>query len=311
MHWTGPVCLFSLLLFEAGVACPAESGGVSESQNPYSVAVEVDLVVVPVAVWDNTGSPVDGLPRADFRVFEDGVPQEILQFDNRDTPAALGLLLDNSGSMRTKLVEVAAAAAELAKGSNPLDQVFVIHFNEDVEFGLPVGESFTSNLADLERAVRRTAPAGLTALYDAIIAGLEHLQESSLPRKALVVISDGGDNASHHSLVQTEHLAGSSDSLIYAISIADENSEEPRPGILKRLARESGGIFFQPRTVSALPQVSRHIAEDLRTQYTLSYASTNRKRDGTYRKIRVDVETPGGGRLHVRTRRGYIAPLDR
>ncbi len=309
MFKPGLLHIVAVPLLGAIAVCPPLAPA-SWHQNPYAVSIEVGLVVVPVAVRKRDGSPVTGLPQADFRVFEDGVPQEILQFDRLDAPVAVGLLLDNSGSMRPKLGEVALAAVELARDSNPRDQMFVIHFNEDVEFGLPVGQPFTNSLPQLEAAVSRTSPAGRTALYDAVVTGLKHLEKSSLKRKALVVVSDGGDNASRNTLRQAEQLAAASDAVIYAISIADETSREVRPAILRQLSRETGGLFFTPQEVSLLPKICQRIATDQRTQYTLGYMSSNRKRDGTFRHVRVLVETPDHRHLSVRTRAGYLASND-
>ncbi len=297
-------------LLAACVDPPAPASAGPEIQSPFSVNVEVDMVLVPVVVRDRNGVSLHGLPKSDFHVFEDGIPQEIVQFDNQDAPIAMGLVLDNSGSMRPKLGEVMVAAAELARNSNPHDQVFVIHFNEDVDFGLPVGEPFTSDLEELEAAVARTSPSGKTALYDAIVAGLEHLEQSPLQRKALVVVSDGGDNASHNTLLHAEDLAAGSQSVIYSIFVRDENSRETRPRILKRLAKLTGGIFFHPDTIELLPQIGKRIATDLRSQYTLGYVSTNTKKDGTFRNVHVIVATPDHRQLLVRTRRGYLAPKD-
>jgi VWFA-related protein len=282
--------------------------GVAESQNPYAVSVDVNLVVLQVAVKDRSGSPVTGLKEEDFRVFEDGVPQEILQFDHEDTPVALGLVLDNSRSMRPKLPEVTNAAVALAQASNREDQLFVIHFSEDVTFGLPEGKSFTNSIVEVEGAVGQIPPAGKTALYDAVIAGLEHLRKSPLKRKVLVVVSDGGDNASRHTLGDAQRMAIASEALIYTIGIADELSEETKLATLKQLARETGGSSFLHVPAGMLTRVCRRIASDIRTQYTLGYVSSNRKKDGTFRAIRVTVKPVGPRRLRVRARAGYLAP---
>lgn len=310
MHWSRSSYLLVGLLLACGFLPPKPTLAVPGIQSPYPVAVEVDLVVVPVAVTDRNGALVPGLSQTCFHIFEDGAPQEILQFDSRDAPTAIGLLLDNSGSMQAKLGEVDEAALMLARNSNPRDQLFVIHFNESIDFGLPADKAFTSNIRSLEAAIRGAPACGKTALYDAIVAGLEQLNKSSLMRKALVVVSDGGDNASHHTMQQALHLAAASKAVIYAISIADETSMEPKTRILRQLAKESGGILFEPKAVTMVPQVAKRITADLRTQYTLGYVSSNPKRDGSFRQIRVVVDAPGHRHLVVRTRAGYNAPND-
>ncbi len=284
----------------------AVSGDAGQS---YTYSVDVGLVVLPVSVTDHHGNSVSNLDEHDFRIFENGIPQKIEQFDHRDIPAAVGLVIDNSGSMAAKHTEVVLSALALARGSNRDDQIFVVHFNEHIRFGLK-SAPFTNNLETLAQVVGQATANGKTALYDAVIAALEHLKGSNLKKKALVVISDGGDNASSHTLQQALREAQASQAIIYTIGIFAPYQRDKNPGALKELARATGGTCSLPTKLTELRGICQHIARDIRTQYTLGYVSTDSKRDGTYRSIRVQVEAPHRRKLFVRTRAGYLAPSD-
>ncbi len=277
---------------------------------PYTYSVHVGLIVLPVSVTDRHGDAVDGLQEDNFKVYEDGVLQRISLFDHQDAPVAVGLIIDNSTSMAPKHTEVVLSSMALARASNPEDQIFVIHFNERVVYSLAPGMAFTSNLSDLARAVAGGQAGGKTAFYDAVVAGLEHLRESSLKRKALLVVSDGGDNASTHTLEQTLRMAEASEALIYSIGIFSPYDKDQNPRVLKKLAKVTGGESFFPKNLSRLVGICKLVARDLRTQYTLGYISTNPHQDGTYRTIRVLARLPDHRTLKVRTRAGYLASKD-
>ena len=210
------------------------------------ISVDVDLVVLHATVRDRKGGFVSGLRKENFRVFEDGVPQEIRVFQHEDVPVAVGLIVDNSGSMGRKRKDVTAAALAFVRSSNPQDEMFVVNFNERISFGLPDTELFSASAAELERALNGVPANGKTALYDAIEAGLAHLKKATLDKKVLIVISDGGDNASHHTLGQVLESAGRSDAIIYTIGLFDEYDEDRNPGVLKKIARATGGEAFLP-----------------------------------------------------------------
>ncbi len=275
---------------------------------PYTFTVNVGLVVLPVTVLDKSGRCVSGLAEKDFTIYEDGVQQSIELFDQKDTPVSVGLVIDASSSMAPKHSEVVAAALELAESSNPADQIFVIRFHELVAFALRLGEAFTSNIDELRSAVSSISGTGRTALYDAVISGLEHIGLSDLTRRVLVIISDGGDNASRHTLQETLDMAAKSSAQVYSIGIYDEYDLERNPKVLKRLAKITGGEAFFPKNVSQLPEICKHIAADIRTQYTLGYIPSSKSSAGSYRSIRVSVRAANMGRLTVRTRPGYLAP---
>lgn len=276
-------------------------------QRDYTISVDVNMVVLHVTVQNHKGASVSGLVQDDFQVNEDGVRQEIRSFSHEDIPVTVGLVIDNSGSMRPKRADVIAAALVFAHSSNPEDELFVVNFNERVSFALPTGTPFTSDVPALEQALSRINPDGETALYDAVAASLDHLHRASRDRKALIVISDGGDNASKHTLADILSLAAKSDAIIYTIGVFDESDIDQNPRVLKRLAGATGGEAFFPQSSGNVIPVCRQIAQDLRSQYTIAYVPTNRKRDGGYRSIQVKAAARGKGRLFVRSRPGYYA----
>jgi Ca-activated chloride channel family protein len=284
----------------------------SAAQNPapadYTIGVNVDMVVLQATALDRKGALVSGLEKDDFRIYEDGALQPIKHFSHADIPVTVGLVIDNSGSMRPKRHDVIAAALAFARSSNPQDQMFVVNFNERVSLGLPGTIPFTDQVAQLEVALSRTNADGQTALYDAVAAALEHLKRGNRDKKVLIVISDGGDNTSKHTLPQIMAMARQSDAIIYTIGIFDEQDEDRNPHILKQLAKDTGGEAFLPESLKDLAPVCERIARDIRNQYTLAYVPINRKRDGTYRAIQVKASGQGRGRLSVRTRAGYFAP---
>ena len=220
----------------------------------------------------------------------------------------VGLVIDNSGSMKPKRADVIAAALAFARSSNPQDQMFVVNFNENVALGLPEKTPFTDQVAQLEVALSRIAADGQTALYDAMAAALEHLKEGSRDKRVLIVISDGGDNASHHNLARIMTMTRQSDAVIYTIGIFDPQDEDRNPHVLRQLARDTGGETFLPESLQDLASVCERIAHDIRNQYTLTYVPANRKRDGTFRVVHVKASGQGRGRLTVLTRAGYYAP---
>jgi VWFA-related protein len=269
------------------------------------IAVTTEVVLLPVQVTDASGQFVPGLARDDFRVYENGEPQKITFFEHAGTPVTVGLVVDHSSSMHPKLRQVVAAVYEFAHSSHAQDEMFVVNFGDDVSLQPLEGKQFTNDAAVLERAVSAVGAAGQTALYDAIVEGLRHLQLGTLEKKALVIVSDGGDDASRHKYSEVLELARRSQAVIYSIGLAGESHQEENPAVLRRLARDTGGIAFFPHSVESVLDISKHIAADLREQYTLGYVPQRRARDSSFRTIRVKIEAPGRGKLRVRTRAGY------
>jgi VWFA-related protein len=269
--------------------------------------VDVALVVLHATVTDRHGAAVSNLREHDFAVYEDGVPQSIRLFKSEDIPVTVGLVVDHSTTMRPKLAEVTTAAMSFVRFSNPQDEMFVVNFNEKVMLGLPDTARFTNSATDLERAIVRVPTGGQTALYDAIAKGLEELQAGTRDKKAMIVVSDGGDNASAHTEAEVMKLAEQSSAVIYTVGLFDENDPDRNPGVLNRLARATGGEAFLPDQPSEVVGICERIARDIRSQYTIGYVPINPARDGAYRAIRVHAGLKDHEGLHVRTRTGYIA----
>ena len=300
-----------LLIAFAGEAGPQASQPVERAEpGNYRISVNVDLVVLNATVRDPKGGFVSDLRKQDFEVYEDGVKQSLGVFLHEDVPVTVGLVVDHSGSTRTKLIEIVAAARSFVRSSNPEDEMFVVNFNEKVSLGLPAAIPFTNRSEELERAILKTPADGMTALYDAIARALEQLGASSRDKKVLIVISDGGDNASALGLSQVLKKAGQSSAMIYTIGIFDDADPDRNPGLLRRLARETGGEAFFPAKLNEVVPVCERIAHDIRNQYTLGYVSANTPRPGAYHAIRVAARPEGKGKLMVRTRAGYIAAGD-
>jgi len=291
----------------AQVAAPG--GGAQQGSEPgaFQISVDVGLVVLGATVRDHAGHSVPRLKREDFDVFEDGRPQPIRLFRHDDTPVAVGLVIDHSGSMREKLDEVTAGARAFVRSSNSRDQIFVVNFNETVSQGLPQGMRFSDSVEQLAAAVSGRPAVGTTALYDAIIDGLIRLRGGTLEKKVLIVISDGGDNASKAPLDRVIKMAEQSNAMVYTIGIFDPDDPDGKPGVLRRLAHETGGQAFFPSEITETVEICERIARDIRDQYTIGYSSTSEKRDGTYHKIRLTARSKTGGKLAVRTRAGYSA----
>ncbi len=285
---------------QAQSLAPRDSGG-------YTISVNVGLVVLPVSVTDRKGHVVANLNDGDFRVLDNNQPQKLAFFEPEDVPVAVGLVVDDSGSMARKHAEVAASALAFARSANPQDQMFVVYFNDAVFLGLPGGSPFTSNVDQLVGTFSSISARGKTALYDGIAAALEHLKQSPLGRKVLIVASDGGDNASRHNFRQVLEMAERSNATIYSIGLFDPSETDQNPGVLKRLAKVTGGRAYLAQSPSDAVDISRQIGADIRHQYTLGYVPSNAPEDRAYHRIRVMAQVPNHESLHVRTRAGYLA----
>jgi len=299
----------ALLLVVLGGHSGSQLSPTSRAQDPesYRIAVDVDLVVLHPTVRDRKRLFVSDLREQDFEVYEDGVRQSIRLFQYEDTPVTVGLVVDHSRSMLPKLAQVTAAARTFVQSSNPEDQVFVVNFNEAVSLGLPDAIPFTNSSTELEDAILNAPAAGMTALYDAVVEGIEHLQVGTHDKKALLVLSDGGDNASALGLAGVLKIAERSSAIIYTVGLFDDEDPDRNPNVLRRLAHETGGEAFFPDQLGAVVSVCESIARDIRNQYTIGYVSTNVTPKGTYRAVRVVARAAGRGKLFVRTRAGYIA----
>ena len=267
-----------------------------------------ELVVLHVNVFDGRSDAVPSLPQNAFQVAEDNQPQRITFFSNEDVPVAVGLIVDNSGSMITRRPMVMAGTQAFAGSSHPEDEVFAIVFNEHVRHGLPAAAKFTTSRPQIEAAVSRFPSGGRTALHDAVVAGLEHLEEASHQKRVLVVLSDGEDNASQHSDDEMFKRAARSDALIYTISTAELVANSGKPRVLKKLAGVSGGVSYTPKSEREVIAAFQEIAENIRRGYSIGYVPTNQVRDGRLRRVKVAVNAPGHKGLKVVARDGYLAP---
>jgi Ca-activated chloride channel family protein len=279
--------------------------GAAQDRSASFVSTSSELVVLPVTVSNKQGGLVADLPQDRFVVFDNGRRQEVALFSNEDTPVTVGLVIDTSGSMKAKLPEVIIAAATFKRRSNPQDEMFVVAFNDTVIEHGPGAASPASDDHALESDLRSLVAQGRTALYDGLSAGLDRMALAMRPRKALIVVSDGADNASRSTLEQVLTTARRSNVTIYTVGLFDLDGPDKNPGVLKSLAQSTGGDRFLPRSPSELVQACERIARELRSGYTIGYPPPDR--DGAFHRIRVQVTSSGSDKLQVRTRPGYFA----
>lgn len=266
---------------------------------------DVDEVMLHATVVDDKQHIITNLERAAFTVFEDGKPQSIISFHHVDIPVAMGIVIDNSGSMRDKRPAVNAAAVDLVRASNPQDKVFVVNFNEEYF----LDQDYTSQVPKLKDALERIESRGGTALYDAVVASADHLKKSgTLEKKVLLVVTDGEDNASRESLEQAiRRLQEENGPTIYTIGLlGDEHSKRARRA-LREMAEQTGGVAFFPKDLGEVDSIANQIAHDIRNQYTIGYKPSRSQQEGGYRTVKVEAEARGYKKLQVRTRSGYYA----
>jgi Ca-activated chloride channel family protein len=273
----------------------------------YTLSVDVDLAVFNVTVLDSDHRPVTGLTADNFHVYEDGHEQRIKIFQAEDTPATLGLVIDNSGSMANKRRDVVTAALAFINASQRGDEMFIVDFNRRAWLGLPASMPFTNNIEELRATLLETRTEGTTALYDALDLSLNHLKEGMHQRKALVLLSDGGDNASVLKLEEVLRMAQQSSATIFCIGIYDPFAKDKNPGVLKKIAKVTGGESYFPTNPSDLQDIWRRIAGSIRAQYTIAYISSNPTRDGSYRNVKMTASGKRSKSLEVRSRPGYFA----
>lgn len=271
----------------------------------FVIRSDVRLVLLDVSVKDREGGWVSGLSRDNFRVAENGAPQDITVFADNDIPVTVGILVDNSRSMGPKRDEVLTAAAAFIEASNPRDEMFVLNFNDTVRRGLPKEVLFSDDIRQLRGALSRGFPEGRTALNDAIVDGLRQLEQGKRDKKTLIVISDGGDNASRHNRREMLDMVERNVATIYAIGLFTSGDPDQDPRILKKLARVTGGIAYFPESSQEMTEACKGIAKDIRTRYTVGYAPLA-SNGGSLRRIRVRVSAPGRASLIARTRLSYL-----
>ncbi len=267
---------------------------------------DVEEVVLHATVIDEKQRIVTSLDKGDFSVYEDGHLQTITSFRHEDIPVAMGIVVDNSGSMREKRQKVNAAALNLVRSSNPNDEVFIVNFNDEYY----LDQDFTSNINKLKEGLEKIETRGGTALYDAVVASADHLKrDAKLEKKVIFVVTDGDDNESAETLEQAvRRLQGENGPTVYAIGIL-EAEEHPKHAkrALQIMSERTGGIAFFPKTLDEVDAISRSVAHDIRSQYTIGYKPTTPKNQGGYRQVKVDARSREHGKLTVRTKSGYYA----
>ncbi|HKH70370.1 MAG TPA: VWA domain-containing protein [Vicinamibacterales bacterium] len=297
---------FCLAVAAAIVSLPPSTHVHGQDKPTFSANSEV--VVLHVTVRDKKGAYVGGLTQDAFNVIEDGRAQTVSLFSDTDTPATIGMLIDSSGSMHQHRGLTISGATAFTKASHPQDEIFAIAFNEYVMAVLPASSPFTSDDGTLRVALERNVNSrGRTALYDAIVSGVEYLSRGTRERKVLVLLSDGGDNASRTTRDEAVHKAQASNAVIYTIGLIEPDSRDANPGLLKELSLASGGELYRPRDFDDVADVLDKIARDIRHTYTIGYTPTNTARDGAFRTVRVVVTAPPGRSLVVRSRTRYRA----
>jgi Ca-activated chloride channel family protein len=274
-----------------------------EAQAP-TIRLDVNLVQLNVTVTGSSGHSISGLGQQAFRLFVDDVQQPITVFHGEDAPVSAGIVIDNSASMEPKRSEVVAAALAFARASNSRDQMFVVHFNDQVRLGLPANKQFTSDVSELEAAISNFSLGGSTALYDALALAQSHFRKAAFPRKVLLIITDGGDNSSHIPLKDVLQGAVAGGIVMYSIGLFDEADRDRSPRVLTQFAEVTGGEAYFPPNVTETTNIAVDIARVIRRQYTLGFAGAE---DGNYHRIKVTAQDPKDGSLVVHTRAGYFA----
>jgi Ca-activated chloride channel homolog len=291
-----------LILFAAAALTLASTNTIAQHFSARS-----DLVVLNVAVTNDKGGFVSGLTAEAFHVVEEGQPQDVSFFAEQDAPATIGLLIDASGSMLENRDRVIAGITEFAKASHPDDEFLPLVFNEQVSAVLQSPDRFTSDPTELRQALTESLKArGRTAFHDALVEAIDGVGHGRHERKVLVVLSDGGDNASKLTFTEAFEKVLASNVVIYSIAIVDPLALDRNPKALRRLADGTGGLAFQPGRVSVVSRVFQTIAHDIRSRYTLAYAPPEAAADGRLRRVRVTVDAPGRSGLRVRTRTAYL-----
>jgi Ca-activated chloride channel homolog len=282
---------------------PDQGQAPANDNSTFVFKAEVQNVILHATVVDDKNRLVMNLDKNAFTVFENNQPQTIVSFAREDVPVAMGIIIDNSGSMREKRDKVNKAALNLVRSSNPQDQVFVVNFNDEYYLDQP----FTNNINLLKEALEKVEARGGTALYDAIVASSDYMMKNArLQKKVLFVVTDGADNASRETLEEAvRRLQQENGPSVYAIGLLGEEKERRARRALETIAQRTGGIAFLPKTVDDVDEISRTVAHDIRSQYNIGYKPTTPKSAGGYRTIHVEARAKGYNKLTVRTRAGY------
>jgi Ca-activated chloride channel homolog len=283
----------------------AQDAASVDQEGTFVFKKQVEEVVLHATVVDEKRRLAAHLDQTAFSVFEDGVPQTITSFRREDVPVAIGIVVDNSASMRDKREQVNQAVLNLIRASNPQDEVFVVNFAQNAY----LDQDFTSDISLLEKALHRTSMQGTTALYDAIVASVVHLKSNTrLEKKLLLVITDGKDNMSQKTLQEAlRNLQDKNGPVLYAIGLMGVGKQRSGQEALQQLADTAGGSAFFPENLDQVSDITRNLAHDIRSQYTIAYRPQSQKATSAYHPILVEARSPGYGKLTVVTRNGYYA----
>ncbi len=294
-----------LALLATGLLTVLAPAGWAQRDSGAVFRADTRLVVLHASVVDKNGNLVTGLPESAFTVYENGVKQEIKLFRQEDVPVSMGLIIDDSGSMRDKRRKVESAALTLVKKSNPQDEVFIVNFNDEAYLDV----DFTNDINKMEEGLARIDSRGGTAMRDALSMSIDYLlQHAKRDKKVLLVVTDGNDNTSNISLEKLVHKAQQSEVLIYAVGLLNQEQKRERKRArraLDALTKASGGLAYYPESLEEVEQITSKVAHEIRNQYVIAYSPANPQLDGSYRRIKVDVRAKG--KPMVRTRSGYYA----
>jgi len=311
VHVTQPTATTAPAAEPKGAEAPAATGPNALRVHPGSyIRMNVDMVLVPVTVTDPMNRLVTGLEQEDFQVSENSGPQKIVSFASEDAPVSIGIIFDLSGSMTSKLIRARESIVQFIKTANPQDEFFVIGFNDRPE----LIEDFTSSVEDIQARLATVRSGHRTALLDAIYYGVAKMQQARHERKALLVVSDGGDNRSRYTDGEVRAQVRESDVEIYSIGLFDPYASTPEertgPQLLDDLSEETGGRLFRVDDIAEMGDIAEKISTELRNQYVIGYRPKDLTRDGKWRKVKVKVNPPAGlPPLTIHARTGYYAPL--
>ncbi len=281
--------------------------GQSTDERDVKFTADSDLVLLDVSVQNGKGGFVSDLKKGNFQIYENGKLQTISQFSKEDTPITVGLVLDDSRSMKSKRNDVINAALAFIDASNPQDEIFITHFNDHVRHGLPAGITFSDDPKILKQALWNNPAEGMTAMYDGILDGLRQLELGRQDKKSLIIISDGGDNASANHFRNVVDAAQSSRAILYTIGVFDDEDPDRNPGLLRRLAGMTGGMAYVPH-LDQLEEVCRGIAKDIRNRYSIGYVPIRTSDKSAVRSLKVQITGAGNQRYVVHARTSYVLP---
>jgi len=299
-------CSIVLLSIRAQNVNEAVNGAVGRQD--FNVRVHSELVLLDVSVKEAKGGYVSTLKKENFQIYENGKRQTITQFGQEDTPITVGLVLDDSRSMRPKRKEVIDSALAFIDSSNPRDEMFVTHFNDRVRRGLPSEILFSDDPEVLRKALWNSPAEGMTSLYDGVLDALHQLESGKQDKKSLVVITDGGDNASKHGVREVVDAVRSTRAILYVVGIFDSEDPDRNPYLLRRLANISGGIAYIPNDLSELDGICRGIAKDIRNRYSIGYVPVRADEKSALRTIKVSITGMGNQKFEVHARSSYLLP---